>query len=208
MQKVITEDNSITFYNDSVDDHYHSKSGAVEEAVIKHVGALNVLSKDNAVIFDMFFGLGYNACAALSSKKPLVYCFENDKEILQKILEIDCSLEHFHHIQKFITNFLNGNDTYECSVGTLVMVFGDARETIKSSSMADFVFFDPFSPSKVPEFWTVEFFKEIRKHMKENATLSTYSYARMVKDNFKEAGFTIKDGPILGRRSPSLIVKN
>jgi len=41
--------------------------------------------------------------------------------------------------------------------------------------------------------------------MNKNAKLSTYSYARTVRENLKEAGFEVIDGPVLGRRSPSTI---
>ena len=86
------------------------------------------------------------------------------------------------------------------------MIFDDAREKIKEiSEKADFVFFDAFSPDKVPEMWTKEFFSDIFNKMKENGKLSTYSCARFVRDNLKQAGFEVKDGPIIGRRSPSTI---
>ena len=42
MKKVKTEDNSITFYNEEVEDHYHSKSGAREESFEKHAKALKI----------------------------------------------------------------------------------------------------------------------------------------------------------------------
>jgi hypothetical protein len=44
--------------------------------------------------------------------------------------------------------------------------------------------------------------------MKEGAKLSTYSYARWIRNNLKNAGFEVLDGPILGRRSPSTVCIN
>jgi tRNA U34 5-methylaminomethyl-2-thiouridine-forming methyltransferase MnmC len=35
--------------------------------------------------------------------------------------------------------------------------------------------------------------------------VATYSYARIVREGFAKAGFTVKDGPIVGRRSPSTL---
>ena len=99
MKQVITEDNSITFYNKEVEDHYHTKSGAREEAFEKHAKALEI--KDNSVIFDICFGLGYNTAAALDLKGNLtIYCFENDKEILKKILEIDADFKSWNIIKE------------------------------------------------------------------------------------------------------------
>ena len=209
MKPIKTKDNSVTFYNKEVGDHYHSKSGAREEAFEKYAKALEVDKAENPVIFDICFGLGYNAAAALDliKGKTVVYCFENDKEILKKILEIDADFKSYYMIKEFVKAFIEkGISEYENNNAKLIMVFGDAREKInKVKEKADFVFFDPFSPAKVPDIWTKEFFSDIKNKMKENGKLSTYSYARFVRDNLKEAGFIVKDGPIIGRRSPSTI---
>ena len=71
----------------------------------------------------------------------------------------------------------------------------------------DCVFLDPFSPKKTPELWTREFFNGIFKIMKPGAKLATYSCARVVRDNLKAEGFTITDGPKVGRRGPSTIAE-
>ncbi len=208
MKQIKTSDNSITFYNEKVQDHYHTKSGAREEAFEKHAKALKITEKNNPIIFDMLFGLGYNTAAALDLiKQATIYCFENDKEILKKILEIDADFKSWKTIQDFIKQFLEENKTtYEKDNIKLIMVFGDAKKKIKTIiEKADFVFFDPFSPAKVPEMWTEEFFKDINLKMQKQAKLSTYSCARFVRDNLKQAGFKVIDGPTIGRRSPSTI---
>jgi len=209
MEKFVTGDNSITFYNHKFEDYYHTKSGAKEEAFEKYAKALDVSSAKNPVIFDVCFGLGYNTAAALDiiQGKATIYCFDNDTEILKKILEIDADFKSYDLIKSFVRNFLeNKKEVYEEDDVKLIMVFGDAREKIKDiDEYADFVFFSPFSPSKVPEMWTEEFFRDIKKKMKKGAKLTTYSYARFVRENLKKTGFTLKDGPIVGRISPSTI---
>ena len=70
---------------------------------------------------------------------------------------------------------------------------------------ADFVFFAPFSPAIQPEMWNSDFFRKIYSHMSKDAKLSTYSFARNVREALSQAGFSVMSGPILGRRSPSLI---
>ena len=208
MKQVKTKDNSITFYNEEAGDYYHTKSGAKEEAFEKHAKALSVDKVKNPVIFDVCFGLGYNTAAALDLiKNTTIYCFENNREILKKILDIDVDFKSYNTIKAFARHFLEqGIDKYEKDKIKLIMVFGDAREKIKKvKEKADFVFFDPFSPAKVPEMWTKEFFSDIYNNMKKGGKLSTYSYAGFVRDNLKQAGFEVKDGPVIGRRSPSTI---
>ncbi|MBW3020567.1 hypothetical protein KY334_04680 [Candidatus Woesearchaeota archaeon] len=209
MREVITEDNSITYYNEEAQDHYHTKSGAREEAFEKHAKALKIDEVSNPVIYDMFFGLGYNAAAAIDILKDnvTIYCFENDKVILSKILELKADFESWSLIQDFVRGFLENNEKVFTKKNIkLIMLFGDALEEIKNvEEKADFVFFDPFSPAKVPQFWTLDFFKDVKDKMNSGGKLSTYSCARFVKDNFIEAGFRLEKGPIVGRRSPSTI---
>ena len=42
MKKVTTNDNSVTFYNEKYSEHYHSTSGAEEEAIKKFVEPCNI----------------------------------------------------------------------------------------------------------------------------------------------------------------------
>jgi|TARA_B100001971_G_C18133954_1_gene506477 predicted methyltransferase len=204
MEKVITQDGSVTYYNEQVHDYYHSKSGARQEAIEKHVRALDL--QPGKIIFDMCFGLGYNSAAALDLGPSTIFCFENDKEILKKILVTDADFKSYMHIKNFVKGFLEGINIYENNGIRLIMIFGDCRDKIKEiDKKADYVFFDPFSPEKVPEMWTESFFRDIKDKMNKNGKLSTYSYARSVKENLSKAGFAVEDGPVVGRRSPSTI---
>jgi tRNA U34 5-methylaminomethyl-2-thiouridine-forming methyltransferase MnmC len=216
-----TNDGSLSFRNVKVDEMYHTKSGAREEAFEKHAKPLKVWEKINPIIYDVCFGLGYNAAAAIdlikqnaNSSLITIYIFENDKEILEKILEIDAQFESFSLIKDFIKRFLeNTKDEkgyyeyfYEKDNIKFIMYLGDARETIKETKeQADFVFFDPFSPKHHSEMWELEFVKNVYERMVHGGKLTTYSYARKVRETFGEAGFVVIPGPIIGRISPSTI---
>jgi len=204
MKNIITQDGSITFFNDKVKDYYHSKSGAVTEAREKYVNALKV--KPSNVIFDICFGIGYNTAAALEKGPATIHCFENDKEILHKILNLNAPFKNYSLIKEFVKSFLKGNNTFIKDDITLIMHFGDVRLKIKGiNQKADYVFFDAFSPSKQPELWTEQFFKDIKSKMNDNAKLATYSCANWIRKNMQNAGFTVQDGPIIGRYSPGTI---
>lgn len=214
MEKIITADGSITFRSELVDEPYHTKSGAREESFEKHARPLKVWEKEKPVIYDVCFGLGYNTAAAIDlilekklEEKITIYCFENDKEILKKIQEIEADFKSFPKIKEFIKNFLERDETiYEEKNLKFIMHLGDVREEIKKAKEnADYIFFDPFSPKKQPELWEAEFIKDIFEKANSGAKLSTYSCARIVRDNLKNAGFTVTDGPTIGRRAPSTI---
>ncbi len=212
MERIITADGSVTFRSPDVGECYHTHSGAVEESFEKHAKPARVdeLAKkqDKIVIFDVCFGLGYNSAAAIDMIKHvnkdceiIVYGFENDQTILDAILEVEPKFESFDLIKKVVkTHYLNENNV------TIHILLGDAKEKIKTvAENADVVFFDPFSPKKAPHMWEYEFLKDIYNKMNTGAILTTYSCARVVRDNLKAAGFEVKDGPIIGRRSPSTI---
>lgn len=202
MEKVITDDGSITFRNEKYDECYHSKSGAIEEAFEKFAKPCKI--KDGIKILDVCFGMGYNTLAAISLADVEVVGLENDKKILEEIenIEVDKKLkENYEKIKQAAKNL-----QYNCDKIKIKIILGDARETIKAiNEKFDVVFLDPFSPQKCPELWTYEFFAEIAKRMKNGAVLTTYSYARLVRENLRKAGFRVEDGPIIGRRSPSTL---
>ena len=202
MEKVITGDNSITLRNPEYDECYHTKSGAIEEAFEKFAKPCKL--KNGMKVLDVCFGLGYNTLAAIELANVQVVGLENDKRILDEIkdIEVDEKLKESFEKIKQAAKTMN----YEDDKIKIKIILGDARETVKTlNEKFDAVFFDPFSPKKCPGLWTEEFFKNIAKVMKKGGILTTYSYARVTKDNLKSAGFRIEDGPCIGRRSPSTI---
>ncbi|MGV8168603.1 MAG: tRNA (5-methylaminomethyl-2-thiouridine)(34)-methyltransferase MnmD [Candidatus Nanoarchaeia archaeon] len=219
LQPITTDDGSPTFRSIIYDEPYHSKSGAVEESFKKYALALNIWEKKNPIIYDICSGMGYNAAAAIDvflekgSGTITIYCYENDEEIIHKTLDVNPAFKNYNLIKTLVDNYFKNKETTfneekEGKQIKLILRIGDARELIKTEKEnADFVFFDPFSPKKHPEMWTEEFFKDIYQKMNNPGLLSTYSYARIVKDNLKNAGFSVTAGPVVGRRSPSTIAK-
>lgn len=203
MERLTTNDGSTTLYSDKYQEYFHTKSGAMEEAFEKFVKPCNI--KPGSKILDIGFGLGYNLLAALYSAKNLrIVSLEKDESVLKEIQDIKLPKhlkEKYKIVQKAAKNFYYKDDDFE-----IVIILGDAVNTIKGlEEKFDTVFLDPFSPSRNPELWTTNFFKDVKRVMKKNAILATYSYARAIRDNLREAGFIIKDGPVIGRRSPSTL---
>lgn len=199
MEKVTTGDNSVTFRNKEYDECYHTKSGAIEESFEKYAKPCKI--KDGMKVLDICFGIGYNTLAAIHTADVEVIALENDKEILKKIEEVKVPEELKQDYEKIkqAAKALSYQDKIK-------IILGDARETITQLNQKfDAVFLDPFSPKKCPELWTESFMKEIVKRMNPGAILATYSCARVVRENLKKAGLIIKDGPCIGRRSPSTL---
>lgn len=227
MEFVSTDDGSLTFRNSELDELYHTKSGAIVEALEKHARALKIWEKANPIIFDVCSGLSYNAACAVeefnkhnSSGMITVFLFENDLDVLKANLDLPDILEYvqdgikhsikcFFHFKAAIKNFLDNNiNAYKSNNLKIIIVYGDFMKTIDDvKELADFAFYAPFSPQFTPNMWGVDVFKKLYSHMCTGSKLSTYSYARRVRDGLMQAGFIVKNGPVLGRRSPSLIAE-
>ena len=197
MKLVQTKDKSYTFFNEEYQEIYHSQTGALEEAQKKYIEPLGV--KDNQVILDICFGLGYNTFAAIENAKHLkIIALEKDPKVLEDLQTLDIK-GNYNIIKKVAKDYYYKDDNYE-----IKLILGPAEETIKKvKEKFDVVFLDPFAPRNNPELWTEEFFKEIYSRMKKGAKLATYSCARKIRDNLKSAGFKVINGPNVGRRGPS-----
>ncbi|MFH1455668.1 MAG: MnmC family methyltransferase [archaeon] len=201
MKPVLTDDGSMTFYSSEFSECYHSKSGALQEAFEKYIKPCKI--KDGMVVLDVCFGLGYNSLAALYTAKNLkIIGLEKDINILKQKVDMPSYLEKdYSKIIEASKNLKYKDDAVEIKI-----LVGDALQTIDTvNENFDAVFFDPFSPKKCPELWALDFFKKIRSKMKKGGILATYSCARNVRDNLRQAGFEVKDGPCIGRRSPSTV---
>ncbi|MCB0324292.1 MAG: bifunctional tRNA (5-methylaminomethyl-2-thiouridine)(34)-methyltransferase MnmD/FAD-dependent 5-carboxymethylaminomethyl-2-thiouridine(34) oxidoreductase MnmC, partial [Bdellovibrionales bacterium] len=87
----------------------------------------------------------------------------------------------------------------------LTLVFGDAREELPElEAQVDAWFFDGFAPSKNPELWTAELCHAVARSSAPDATVATFSSARVVKDGLSGAGFSIERCPGYGRKREML----
>jgi len=202
--KIITKDGSTTFHSSWYDETYHSVSGAREEAVEKYAKPCKIGEREKVAVLDICFGLGYNSAAAIdmfSGKNLRIVALESDHEIVSEITKIEYPFKCAEMMRKVAET-----GKYSDEKILIEILFGDARETVKKLKTSfDVVFFDPFSPSKCPELWKKEFFDSIYGVMKKKGMLATYSCAGNVRRVLKEAGFSVSDGPCVGRRSPSTI---
>jgi tRNA U34 5-methylaminomethyl-2-thiouridine-forming methyltransferase MnmC len=64
----------------------------------------------------------------------------------------------------------------------------------------DIVFLDPFSPQMAPELYTLDFFKALRRVVKKDALLLTYTSAAPVRWALIGTGFHVGEGPCFGRK--------
>jgi tRNA U34 5-methylaminomethyl-2-thiouridine-forming methyltransferase MnmC len=196
----ISDDGSHTIYNENIDEHYHSKFGAITESVHVFIhNGMNYLSKNDIRILEIGFGTGLNAflsCSeALNKNKILNYTgielYPLDTTIIEKLnypLEINPELAN-----EFI-------QMHKCSWGiehqiTPYFSFTKINKSaidFEPCSMFDVIFFDSFSPEKQLELWSVEMFTKLYKALNSGGVLTTYCAKGIVKRALREAGFKVE----------------
>ncbi|MFP4118570.1 MAG: tRNA (5-methylaminomethyl-2-thiouridine)(34)-methyltransferase MnmD [Candidatus Woesearchaeota archaeon] len=216
-EKVKTGDGSETFRNTEIDECYHTKSGSFHEALEKHVRPSRIveIAKKNSsvVIGDACFGLGYNTLMALHHiRKECPGCnikiiaFENDPALMEEASRLTFD-KTYEQEATIIKSMLKPPYQYFSSDFQGSVWVGDLAKMLMyvPDDTFDVIFYDPFSPKKQPEMWSEELFRQAYRSMRQGGRLTTYSCARIVRDNMKKAGFAVEDGPCIGRRSPSTI---
>jgi len=204
LRKIETADGSITYFNPEFGEAYHSITvGAMDEARVKYVEPADI--KEGDLVLDFCFGLGYNSLLTIDSVKNIkIIGIEKDKDILKEILENKPPKydESYEKIKSAVLDTLNKRNNDK-----LKIIIGDGLEEARklASDSFDAVLFDPFSPRKHPGLWSKDVFDEMFRVMKKGAKLTTYSCATWIRNNMREAGFKVVDGPIFGRKSASTV---
>ena len=197
----LSEDGSFTAYSKEYGEHYHStKDGALYESLIKHVIPALTLQKNKAKldILDICFGLGFNTLATIYYLKQNnliakvnIYSPELDADLVHSLVNFTYPKE-FESIKHIILEIV-AHGFYTDEQFHIEVFLGDAREYIlKFKQMKfDIVYQDAFSPSSNPMLWTKEYFADIKRIMKEDAVLTTYSIALATRLALYENGFNI-----------------
>ncbi len=210
-----TIDGSFTFYSNEFEQAFHSLSGAKEESQKKFVEPCLLAEKaaknSSLHILDICYGLGYNSAAALEAIWKVnpqchvsIVALELDETVAKEALKQGLMEIWTETIVDLLAQLAEDkvvdNDYLKAK-----LLIGDARATLPRDYRADAIFLDPFSPTKCPQLWTVEFISLLAKCLKSDGLLVTYSCAASVRIAMLEAGLKIGATPNVGRRSPGSV---
>ena len=196
----LSQDGSFTAYSKEYDEHYHStRDGALHESLTKHVlpGYTHGKNKTEINILDICYGLGFNTLATVLHYKKYapqmkinIYSPELDSSLVK-------SLTNFQYPAVFqdlknIIEALSTKGVYQDENFSIELFLGDARTYIKKfENKFDIVYQDAFSPAVNPLLWTKEYFYDIKKSMKKDAVLTTYSIALKTRLALHVNGFNL-----------------
>jgi tRNA U34 5-methylaminomethyl-2-thiouridine-forming methyltransferase MnmC len=224
-----TEDGSYTLKSDEINnasETMHTKQGAISESLEKFVKPSNLNNKNNIKVLDICAGFGYNSSTLIdhlgadsnTDIKLSLDLIEISIETLAGGLLVPVPLPAHNIVKKAIEEKLIQEKFAKFSLEKAIVppniqfnIYSkDAREVVQNldSDYYDAIFLDPFSPLKAPELYTVEFFKELKRIIKNDGVLATYTSAAPVRGAMVEAGFYIGEGPVFGRKSGGTIASS
>ncbi|OLP19856.1 hypothetical protein BST81_03210 [Leptolyngbya sp. 'hensonii'] len=199
-----TEDGSYTFFSEAFGESFHSHQGAREEALHKFVQAADLPQKahrETLKLLDVCYGLGYNSAAALETIWTLnpacrieLYALELDATVPRAAI-VPPMIEIWSPQIQTVLQAIAQQHRYRSCQLQATLLLGDARQTLpvlcQAGWQADAIFFDPFSPRRCPQLWTVEFFQLAARCLSQDGKLVTYSRSASVRSAMLAAGLQI-----------------
>lgn len=199
---VKTADGSHSVYVPSMDEHYHSYHGALNEA--KHVfiaNGIQSLSKNNIRVLEVGFGTGLNALLSLLETK------NREVEIYYEAYETVI-------LPKDLVNKMNYSDSLQATDdflsildakwGEKVMINSNfylkkvnckIQEAELKNNFFDLVYYDAFGPRAQAAMWDKEIFKKIFDSLVIGGVLVTYCAMGQLKRDLKSLGFKVESLP-------------
>jgi tRNA U34 5-methylaminomethyl-2-thiouridine-forming methyltransferase MnmC len=221
---VRTLDGSYTLPSQEVEgqkEHMHSTHGAVTEAREKFAIPAGLEGKEVRIL-DLCSGLGYNAAAALElldkpeqlddGVKVELDLVEVSRETLAAALLVPEPMPSHRWIKSAIEDHLRevGYLKFQTQPALppnmkIRVHSSDARKVIKTlKTPYQAVFLDPFSPSKSPELYTVEFLSHLAGLLAPEGRILTYTSAAPVRSALLEAGLEVGEGPWVSRKGGTI----
>ena len=217
---VLTDDGSYSISSKEINhkiETLHTSTGAISEAFEKFIKPMKFNYDEDIAILDICAGLGYNSSAAIddfiknSSDSTLtVDMVEISKATLACGLLVPSPIKAHDITKKAIEDelirqnyaTLSGETTQIPENININVFIEDARQTVQSlkDNTYDAIFLDPFSQNMAPELFSLEFFTQFRRIIKDDGIVATYTSAAPIRDAFIEADFYIGRGPIFGRK--------
>ncbi len=217
---VLTDDGSYSINSKEINhkiETLHTSTGAISEAFEKFIKPMKFDYTEDIAILDICAGLGYNSSAAIDDFLKN----SKDSHLTIDMVEISaatlaCGLLVPSPIKAHdITRKAIEKELIDIDYATLelekeeipqnidINVFvEDARKTVQNlkDNSYDAIFLDPFSQNMAPELFSLDFFKEFKRVIKDTGIVATYTSSAPVRAAFIESGFYIGLGPIFGRK--------
>ena len=199
----ITEDGSHTLYLKGLDETYHSRHGAIQEAMHVFIAAgLNCSAQSKLNILEIGFGTGLNAFLTLQelNHRTVNYtsleAFPLSDDIVNELnytVELDLDSTGIDQFNKM--HQVGWGNYQEITPKFNLKKVNQKLDQFTTTEKFDLIYFDAFGPRVQPEMWTKEIFENMYGVLYQNGILVTYCAKGSVKRTLKEVGFMVEPLP-------------
>jgi tRNA U34 5-methylaminomethyl-2-thiouridine-forming methyltransferase MnmC len=199
----ITADGSHTLYLEDLDETYHSKHGAIQEAMHVFIDAgLKSCNKSNLNILEIGFGTGLNTFLTLQESTNTIINYTSLEAYPLKDTILS-QLNYTKELNLDADGIEKFNKLHKVEWGTyqeITPTFNLDKEKVelvnyKTTEKFDIIYFDAFGPNVQPEMWEKAIFENMYNVLNENGILVTYCAKGSVKRALKEVGFEVEPLP-------------
>ena len=222
---VVTDDGSVTLFDERLGETFHSESGAAAESrcvFLQNSGVAERLQKQMTTsVLEIGLGTGLNflltAEVARRYQTRLIYTAVDNRWINRETLQL-LRFENFITDPVLLASWLQfaENQTRAQNPQTVAKMefvelrfeLGDALHS-RIAGPFDAIYQDAFSPASSPELWTPQFLRRLHDELKPDGKLVTYCVKRQVREAMRDAGFSIAKaaGPVGGKREVLVAAK-
>jgi tRNA U34 5-methylaminomethyl-2-thiouridine-forming methyltransferase MnmC len=200
---ITTDDGSVTIHLPEMNESYHSKFGAIQEAY--HVFIKNGLELTGAKpvsILEIGFGTGLNAFITfLESQKNNQQIYYTGVEAYPVAPEEAALMNYAAQLSPNYQGVFT--QMHECAwnedvklAPNFVLNKQQLRfEDITFAVQFDLIYFDAFGYHAQPDLWSEEIFAKMYTALKPNGVLVTYACRTVIKKAMQAAGFTTQKLP-------------
>lgn len=197
-----TADGSSTLFIPSMNEHYHSVNGAVQESIHVFITAgMRQLSLPKIEVIEIGFGTGLNAfLTLLEAEKENITVTYHTFELYPLSKEITDQLNYGQICPEYANDFsLLHSAPWNEEVGIndhfiLHKIEGDANQ-LPMPQAVDLIYFDAFAPDKQPEMWNQDLFDRLYGALNPGGILTTYCAKGAVRRSLQASGFQMERIP-------------
>lgn len=201
-----TADGSPTLYIEALDEYYHSKHGAIQEAMHVYISmGINHWFKTHSHaqrcnLFEMGFGTGLNTLlswqAQLENNFPLlslqtIEAYPLAKEELNKLKWDTClSLPQLEMLKQI--HQAKWNKKISLSPHFMIEKIHKKLELFEPIESIDVIFYDAFGARAQPEMWERHCYEPLVQKMKPGAVFVTYAAKGSLRRDLQSMGLVVE----------------
>lgn len=201
---IATADGSVTIYLPEMQETYHSKFGAVQEAYHVFIkNGLDLTKGQPVSVLEIGFGTGLNAFITylesvhsgqeISYTGVEAYPVALDEAAAMNYPEI---LDAAAHREIFmLMHSCDWGQNQPVNANFSLLKRKQFFHDIEDNELYDLIYFDAFGYHAQPELWSAEVFGRMYKALKPKGILVTYACRTVIKKAMQEAGFTTEKLP-------------